>query len=141
MVIVIVFLAMRYFMKSSPPTRYPITKEDLWDGEFSEEVLDDSVGIYIPEKIKNGKETEIFVYLENCTRKPIENVSIDFGGMDMDFRRDGDINQNRIESGESVERTLKITPRSGKGTYSFRITVSGGGLRVEKEFEVRVGSW
>jgi uncharacterized membrane protein len=137
-VIVIVILGMRRSMRLSLPTRYPITQEDLWDGEFSEEVLDGSVGIYIPDKIKSRKETEIFIYFENITTKPIENVNINFGGLDMDFRRDGDINKDRIESGESVERTLKITPRSGKGTYRFRITVSGGGLRVDKKFEVRV---
>lgn|GEM_PF-4437281 len=139
MVIVSVFLGTRYFMKASPPTRYPITEEDLWDGDFSEEVLDESVGIYIPEKIKLKKETEIFVYFENCTKKPIEDVSIDFSGLDRDFRRDRDINKERIESGESIEKSLKISPRSGKGIYKFRIPVSGGGLTVEKEFEVRVG--
>ena len=75
MVIIIVFLGTRYFMKASPPTHYPITEEDLWDGEFSEEVLEESVGIYIPEKIKLKKETEIFVFFENITKKPIENVN------------------------------------------------------------------
>ncbi|MDO9536976.1 MAG: CARDB domain-containing protein, partial [Thermoplasmata archaeon] len=111
-VLVAVFFGMRYFMRATKPTHYPIEEDDLWDGEFSEEVLEDSVGIYIPERVKFRKETEISVFVENLTKQPIEGINIDFSGLDRDFRRDRNISFGKVESMGFVEETLNITPKS-----------------------------
>ena len=107
--------------------------------ENSEMILSSSIELMVPNHLDPDTTAEIIVQMTNQADYSLQDISIDFSMLDKFFLREGHAYVEDLLPGMTLKKTVKFKPKFEEGVFPVKITITGCGVAVEKEYTIKVG--